>query len=161
MKKMLPKTESETFDERSAGGIVYKTENGKFLWLVIKTTGSKKFRGRETCKFPKGHLKTGEFLKQAALREVEEEGKVKAEVVCKLRSNDYIIWDRLTKKKLVKKVTFFLMKYLEESRLKFYDHEGVVGQEWLPYEEARKILAYESEKMLLDKARKRVEDLIK
>lgn len=169
MKKTLPKIESEAFDERSAGGIVYRIEDRKLEWLIIKTIKTNKYKGKndwrfpkkEVYKFPKGHLKDNEFLKEAAMREVEEEGKVKAKVIYKLGSNNYVIWDKLNKKKLVKKVTFFLMEYLGESRLKFYDYEGVVGQEWLPYEEARKKLAYESEKILLDKAKKRLGDLVK
>jgi 8-oxo-dGTP pyrophosphatase MutT (NUDIX family) len=140
------------YDERSAGGIAYKKENNKVLWLVVKTLSRGK-KMKEVYKFPKGHLKDKEFLKQAALREVEEEGKIKAEIVSKLGSNNYIIWDRETQKKIIKKVTFFLMKYLEQSRLKYYDTEMVIGQEWLTYEEALEKLAYDSEKVLLQKAR--------
>ena len=65
------------YDERSAGGIVYKIEKGKAVWLVVKylSRGIKKNIGKHEMiyKFPKGHLKDKEVLKQAALREVEEE----------------------------------------------------------------------------------------
>jgi len=143
------------YDERSAGGIVCKKEANKILWLVVKTLSRGK-KCKAVFKFPKGHLKTKEFLKQAALREVEEEGKIKAKIVCKLGSNNYIIWDRETHKKIIKKVTFFLMEYVEPSRLKYYDTEMVVGQEWLTVDEALEKLAYDSEKVLLQKAVKRL-----
>lgn len=143
------------YDERSAGGIVYKKEGNKILWLIIKTLNRAK-KSKIVYKFPKGHLKDKEFLKQAALREVEEEGKIKAKIICKLGSNNYIIWDKETHKKIIKKVTFFLMEYVEPSRLKYYDTEMVMDQEWLEQDEANKKLAYDSEKVLLKKAMDRL-----
>jgi ADP-ribose pyrophosphatase YjhB (NUDIX family) len=114
------------YDERSAGGLVYKIENNKVLWLLIKTISSfkseknkKKEKDGAIYKFPKGHLHKNEFLKEAALREVEEEGRVKAKIVTKLRSNDYIIWDKEQRRKIIKKVTFFLMEYSGQSNLKY------------------------------------------
>jgi 8-oxo-dGTP pyrophosphatase MutT (NUDIX family) len=148
------------YDERSAGGIVFKKENGKILWFIIKTVtynSSKKRRRSPVYKFPKGHLKDGEFLKQAALREVEEEGKIKAKIISKVGSNDYIIWDKLEKRKIVKKVSFFLMEYLGESNLKYFDQEIVIERAWLSFEEASKKLDYDSETILLAKAKKKLE----
>jgi ADP-ribose pyrophosphatase YjhB (NUDIX family) len=148
--------------------LVYKIENNKVFWLLIKTISnfkSEKSKRKETdgaiYKFPKGHLKQDEFLKEAALREVEEEGRVKAKIVLKLGSNDYIIWDREERKKIIKKVTFFLMEYAEESNLKYYDTEMVLEREWFSFEEANKLLAYDSEKLLLKKAKIQLENLLK
>ena len=150
------------YDERSAGGLVYKIENGKTLWLLIKTiSGTKKAGQKSIFKFPKGHLQKNEFLKQAALREVEEEGRVKAKIVTKLGSNDYVIWDKEQKKKIIKKVTFFLMEYLGQSNLKYYDTEMVLEREWFSFEEAVGKLAYDSEKILLKKAKTELDKLIK
>ena len=156
------------YDERSAGGLVYKIENNKIFWLLIKTISnfsSQKNKKRETdgavYKFPKGHLDKNEFLKQAALREVEEEGRVKAKVVIKLGSNDYLIWDKELKKKIIKKVTFFLMEYLEQSNLKYYDEEMVLEREWFSFEEALGKLAYDSEKGLLKKAKIELDKILK
>ena len=156
------------YDERSAGGLVYKLENNKTFWLLIKTISSftsEKNKKREqdgaVYKFPKGHLKKDEFLKEAALREVEEEGRVKAKIVTKLGSNDYVIWDKEQKKKIIKKVTFFLMEYLGQSNLKYYDTEMVLEREWFSFEEAVGKLAYDSEKILLKKAKTELDKLIK
>ncbi|MBU1088797.1 NUDIX domain-containing protein, partial [Patescibacteria group bacterium] len=150
MKTNLP------YDERSAGGIVYKIENKKILWLLIKTKGRRKVIRIGTAtkrhpgpllksryKFPKGHLNRDEFLKQAALREVEEEGGIRAEIIEKLGSKNYIIWDTLKRKKIIKKVTFFLMKYLGASDTKYHDAEVVLAREWLSFQEACKKLAYD------------------
>ncbi|HPT66079.1 MAG TPA: NUDIX domain-containing protein [Candidatus Woesebacteria bacterium] len=156
------------YDERSAGGLVYKKENNKILWLLIKTISnftSEKNKKRENdgavYKFPKGHLKKDEFLKEAALREVEEEGRVKAKIVTKLGSNDYLIWDKEQKKKIIKKVTFFLMEYTEQSNLKYYDTEMVLEREWFEFDEASEKLAYDSEKVLLKKAKIELDKILK
>lgn len=146
------------YDERSAGGLVYKKEKNKIFWLLIKTSSRTK---SSIYKFPKGHLQKNEFLKQAALREVEEEGQVKAKIVTKLGSNDYIFWDKLNKKRIIKRVTFFLMEYLEPSKLKYYDTEMVLGREWLEIEAATKKLAFDSEKVLLRKADEKLKSLLK
>jgi ADP-ribose pyrophosphatase YjhB (NUDIX family) len=144
------------YDERSAGGIVYKIEKEKIRWLVVKylSRRPKKDNKHEVVyKFPKGHLNNNEVLKQAALREVEEEGRVKSKIISKIGSNDYIIWDKLQKKKIIKKVTFFLMEYTGESNLKYYDIEVVLDRAWMSYEEATEKLAFDSEKVLLRKAK--------
>ncbi len=153
------------YDERSAGGIVFRESKGKICWLLIKTIPGYKSRKKDKSapvyKFPKGHLKDGEFLKQAALREVEEEGKVKAEVLAKIGSNNYILWDAENRKKIIKKVTFFLMEYEGESSLKYYDSEMVIDRDWYDFDEASEKLEYDSEKVLLKKAKMKLESLMR
>lgn len=148
---MATKIEENLFyDERSAGGLVYKKEGKHTFWLLVKTaTRKSKYL---IYKFPKGHMTGSEYLKQTALREVEEEGRIKAKIICKLASNNYIIWDKLLNKKIIKKVTFFLMEYVGESSLRHFDTEMVMDREWVTYDEAIKKLAYDSEKVLLKKA---------
>lgn len=155
------------YDERSAGGIVYRIDEGKILWLVIKTLSKKNTTRMGTAarkvvfKFPKGHLDNNEVLKAAALREVEEEGRIKSKIITKIGSNDYIIWDKAEHKKIIKKVTFFLMEYEGESSLKYYDNEVVIDRLWLSFEEAMKKLSYDSEKVLLRKANNRLGEIRK
>jgi diadenosine hexaphosphate hydrolase (ATP-forming) len=167
MNKMPVKQENLYYDERSAGGIVFKIVEGRIYWFVIKTLSKKKSgrNGQKTrrtiYKFPKGHLDPGEVLKHAAIREVEEEGRIKADIIDKIGSRDYIIWDEASNRKIIKKVTFFLMEYQEESNLKYYDMETVVGREWFTYEEALKKLAYDFEKNLLKKGHFKLKALLK
>ena len=151
--------EENNWDERSAGGIVFKIDRGRVLWMVIRTQSKKNpfdQRGRRKApvfKFPKGHVNKGEFLKQAALREVEEEARIKARIIDKIGSNDYMIWNKESKKKLKKKVSFFLMEYTGESKMRYSDDEGVLGSYWFTFEAAMKKLAYKSEKQLMRIAR--------
>ncbi|MBP9817881.1 NUDIX domain-containing protein [Candidatus Shapirobacteria bacterium] len=154
------------YDERSAGGIVYKTEDKKIKWLIVKTLGNRfskngRQSGHIVYKFPKGHLAKNEVLKQAALREVEEEGQVKSKIVTKIGSNDYIIWDKLEKRKIIKKVTFFLMEYEADSPLRHFDKEMVLERYWLEFDEAMGKLAYDSEKILLKKAKVKLDETLK
>ena len=92
---------------------------------------------------------------------MEEEGQVKSEIVSKIGSNDYIIWDKLKKKKIIKKVTFFLMEYKGESSLKYYDSEVVLDRVWMTFEEALGKLAYDSEKILLRKVKFKLGGILK
>ena len=149
------------YDERSTGGVVYKQVDGEICWLLIKVLKKKNkgpVRARRgesknfVYKLPKGHLKEGEFLKQAALREVAEEGKVKAEIVLKLGSNNYIYGDRRKSGKIIKRVTFFLMKYVEADDNQYSDAERIVAREWLSIKRAIEKLGYESEKKLVRRA---------
>ena len=152
------------YDERSAGGIVYKFDGDKVFWLVVKTSTNrygKENSNKYVNKFPKGHLRKNEVLKMAAQREVEEEGQVKTKIITKLGSNDYVIWDKEQKKKIIKKVTFFLMEYKGESNLKYFDSEVVLERRWLNFNEAMTALAYDSEKVLLRKAKMRLEEFLK
>lgn len=155
------------FDERSAGGLVFRVTEGRVFWLVIKILSKKTLKNSgETAhvtvyKFPKGHVQDNEVLKQTALREVEEEGRIKSKVISKIGSNDYILWDKETRKKIIKKVTFFLMEYLGESDMRYTDHEVVLDREWLSLEQALDKLAYESERKLLKIAAFRLDALLK
>ena len=166
MEGALTKINDELYyDERSAGGIVYRIENGKVLWLLIKVIPNSKYKSkgerRPVLKFPKGHLKPNEFLKEAALREAEEEGKVKAQIKTKLGSNNYVFFDKEKKRKIIKKVTFFLMEYTGQSDSKYADAEVIIGREWMSYEEATHRLAYDSERILLKKAKQRLEEILR
>ena len=51
------------------------------------------------------------------------------------------------------------MEYVSESNLKYFDQEMVIERSWYTFEEAKEKLAYDSEKVLLSKAKKRLESL--
>ena len=150
------------YDERSAGGLVFRIVDGQIKWLLIKVIKIKKNkmakakRGVDNHNFiyklPKGHLNPGEYLKKAALREVAEEAKVNARIIKKIGSNDYVFKDSITGEKLVKKVTFFLMEYVDKVANNYSDAERIVARVWLNTSWAIEKLAYQSEKQLIKKA---------
>jgi hypothetical protein len=53
------------------------------------------------------------------------------------------------------------MEYLEESNLKYYDIEVILDRVWMTYEEATEKLAFDSEKVLLRKAKIELEERTK
>ncbi|MEK7598007.1 MAG: NUDIX domain-containing protein [Patescibacteria group bacterium] len=135
-----------TIFQTSAGGIVYKRiENCKLkienlLWLICQHSQHKGWV------FPKGLVgdnDKNESMEQAALREVEEEGGVKAKII-----NDQPIktqysyqWNNVLVKKTV---YYFLMEYVSGDP-KNHDWE-MMDAKFAAEEEVKKILTYPSDK---------------
>ncbi len=125
--------------EFSAGGIVF---NSKSQVLVTQHSQNKNWS------FPKGWIDKGESLKDAALREVKEEGGVVAEIVDKVGENKYVYI--MEGEKIFKVVTYFLMKYISGDP-KNHDWE-VSEANWYSPEDALKQLTFSQDKVLLKKA---------
>lgn len=129
----------------SAGGIICKPGD---LWLVRKPKANPGFTGSLGWTFPKGLIDEGETSEQAALREVREEAGVEAEVVKKLPVIKIFFTDH-EGEKVFKTITYFEMKWIKDLPEGFGEEtEEVV---WLSREEAKKQLAFASERGLLDK----------
>ncbi len=129
----------------SAGGIVVR--DGKVL-----VTQHSKHKGWD---FPKGHIETGESKEQAAVREVEEETGVKAQIIEKVGQTEYFYYE--DKQKVLKTVVFFLMKFLEQGEATTAFE--VSGMEWLDPDEVEEKLTFKDTKELWKKAFERVKSL--
>ncbi len=153
--------------EFSAGGVVFKKlkEDNKILWLVRKTSASELYP-KQYWMLPKGRIddtnddKPGPMasglikadeasLQTAALREVREESGVDAGIIKKIGTSMYSFTDPKVGK-ILKFVTFYLMKYIKDLE------EGPDWEtsevKWLPFEEAKKQLSFGGEKEILSKA---------
>src|SRR3989344_5315428 len=130
--------------EISAGGIVFK----KLSWLITQHSQHKGWG------FPKGLIgdkNSKEKMEDAALREVEEEGGVKAkianpkpiEVKYKYRFGEYLV---------DKTVYYFLMEYISGDP-KNHDWE-MMDAKFAPTDEVRKTLTYKSDKEAFEQALK-------
>ncbi len=128
--------------EFSAGGIVFNDE-GK----VLLTQNSSSLNWG----FPKGLIDPGQTSKEAALREVKEEGGVEAEIIDKVGDLKYIFTDKWGDgQKVFKVVTIYLMKYLSGDP---NDHDYEISEaKWCDIDEALKTLSFSSDKALLKKA---------
>ncbi len=106
-------------------------------------------RGRVVWSLPKGHVEEGETTAEAAVREVEEETGVKAEVVAELGVVDF--WFTADDKRVHKTVHHFIMQAIggEISG----DNPEVLTAEWVELDRAAARLAYSDERKLLHKAR--------
>jgi 8-oxo-dGTP pyrophosphatase MutT (NUDIX family) len=156
---------SPVLREFSSGGVVFKNVNNELLWLIAATSPSE-FYPQVYFRLPKGwiddegpdipgpmasgRVKAGEnSLQHAALREVAEEGGVAAEIVKKIGTTNFVYHHRV-RGKVLKFVTFYLMKWLENLP---EGHDGETSEVlWLPYAEAKKKLSFISEKDILSRA---------
>ena len=141
----------ETIYQVSAGGVAHRTENGLIEVVVIQTSSEGRWQ------LPKGIIDAGETPEVAALREVREEAGIACEVIEPLDEIEYwfvAAYDG-PKKRYHKKVFFYLMKFLEGD-VNDHDHE-VVEARWVGIDEAESMLAFESEKKLIVKAKNMLE----
>jgi 8-oxo-dGTP pyrophosphatase MutT (NUDIX family) len=140
-------------NEISAGGIVYQKfeiRNSKFetKWLICQHSAHKGWV------FPKGlvgdHAK-GEAMEQAALREVEEEGGIKAKIVGKQPVKVQYMY-RFQETLVKKTVYYFLMEYICGDP-KNHDWE-MMDAKFATEDEVKKNLTYPSDKEAFEKVLK-------
>lgn len=134
--------------EFSAGGVVFKKKKNEVFWLVTKSAASDLYP-KQVWRLPKGWIDGNETTENAALREVTEEGGVKAKVVKKIETVKYF-FTTAEKVKILKFVTFYLMKWIKDLPDGFDDETSEIA--WLPYQEAYKKLSFSGEKSILKKA---------
>ena len=108
---------------KAAGGIV--TKDNQFLLM---------FR-RGVWDLPKGKLDPNEKSKKAAVREVEEETGVKAEIVEKVCTT----WHTYTQnnQKILKRTKWYWMRSLDDAKMKPQQDEGIEQLVWMTDAEAR------------------------
>lgn len=130
--------------EFSAGGAVYKKEDGQTLWLVCKHSGYHKWV------LPKGLIDKGEKAEETAVREVEEECGVKTKIIAIIPEPEKYIYT-MNNVKIFKMVNYFLMEYVSGD-ISNHDFEmEEVG--WFKFEEAKEKLNFHGAKKVLEKAR--------
>ncbi len=133
----------------SAGGIVLKEEKDGPKILVTQHSGHKGWD------FPKGHREIYESEEQAALREVEEEAGVKAEILERAGQTQYFYFEG--GEKVLKTVVFYLMKYAGEGEATTAFE--VSDKKWLPLNEVEGQLTFKDTKEMWRKVREKIEKL--
>ncbi|HQU93835.1 MAG TPA: NUDIX hydrolase [Pyrinomonadaceae bacterium] len=141
----------ESVYQVSAGGVAHRVIDGRIEIVVIKTSSEGRWQ------LPKGMIDPGETAEIAALREVHEEAGITCEIIEPIDVIEYwfvAAFDGPTKR-YHKKVHFYLMKYLNGD-VNDHDHE-VVEARWVTIVEASRMLAFDTERELIEKAKLRLE----
>jgi 8-oxo-dGTP pyrophosphatase MutT (NUDIX family) len=112
---------------KAAGGIV--TKNNQVLFM--KRLGK--------WDLPKGKIDDGEEKREAALREVEEECGVHAEIVQKIGNTWHTYMQNKTN--ILKKTTWYEMVCLDDSNMKPQKSEDISKLKWVAADEEAKILS--------------------
>ena len=127
--------------EFSAGGIVFNSENQ----VLLTQHSQNKHWG-----FPKGWLDEGETVKEAAIREVREEGGVEAKIIRELPQA--VFFFQINGQKIKKTVTYFLMEYVSGDPK---DHDWEMEEAgWLEKDQVLGRITYSSDKKVFQEALK-------
>ena len=152
--------------EFSAGGVVLRKMRGRWFIAVIEphverpkkapTKSSKKTKEPPVVRaLPKGAIDEGEKPEQTALREVEEETGIRAQMIGKLADIKYVYvrnWG--DKARVFKIVSFYLLLYHAGKLDDIAPEMRVEVQRafWMPLEEAPKKLSYKGEREMTERA---------
>ncbi len=134
----------------SAGGVVYRKVGEGVEWLIRLPKANPGYKGKIGWTFCKGWIDEGENPEEAALREVREEGGIKAKIIDKLSTIKIFFTDAVSGEKIMKFITYFVMNYEMQTEEGFDNETEEVR--WVNKENALQMLAYANEKQLLKAA---------
>jgi len=128
--------------EFSAGGVTVRNFHGRPFMAAVRVKGGK------VLALPKGWIEPGEKAVEAAAREVREEAGIEGELIEKL--GDVRYWYQRDGERVLKIVSFFLFRYRSGS---VEDHDDEVDSaEWVPLEDAPRLLEYKGERQMAEAA---------
>jgi len=139
--------------EVSAGAAVFRTVNGRRLFLVLRSPSGH-------FDFPKGHVEAGETEEEALRRETEEETGIRTLRILPGRTSIRYFYSARGEERgwrvregrglWIFKAVHFRPAETTESAVRISDEH--IGFEWLPYDEARQKLTFENARKVLDMA---------
>ena len=129
--------------ETSAGGVVYRVQDGEPLFLLIRDS-------YRNWGFPKGHLEPEEKPDAAALREVQEETGLDGLLLD--GEIETIDWFFRFRGRLVHKVCHFYLMHTTSSRTKPQRDEGITACRWVRFDEAQRLVSYANAREVLTRA---------
>ncbi len=131
--------------EVSAGGVVFR-EGPAGTEVVLASRRTK--RGDLAWGLPKGQVEPDERAEDTAVREVQEETGIQADIERDLGEISYFyVWEGV---RVRKRVRFFLMR-ATGGDVSQHDHE-MEEVRWFPFREALRMASYGSERQILERA---------
>jgi 8-oxo-dGTP pyrophosphatase MutT (NUDIX family) len=129
--------------ETSAGGVVFRQEDGAHLFLLIRDSYA-------NWGFPKGHLENAERAEDAAVREVREEtGLRELELRGMIESID---WYFRFRGRLIHKVCHFFLMETTQRETAPQRAEGITACRWVSFPEATAAISYANARQVLRRA---------
>lgn len=133
--------------EMSAGLIVFTMKNDELWYLLLHYQAGH-------WDFPKGHIDPGETKHEAALRELQEETGLQADIISDIEYKIEYYFRYPDRKELIHKIVyFFIARALTHKVTLSYEH---IDSMWLPYKQAFAKLTYKNAKNILKKAHKQL-----
>lgn len=133
--------------ETSAGGVVFRMDEGTPLFLLIRDSYA-------NWGFPKGHIERDESAEEAALREVREETGLRELSSCGLI--DTIDWYFRFRGRLIHKSCHFYLMETSQSDTAPQHAEGITACQWVGYAEAHEAVSYANAREVLRRAREMI-----
>ena len=140
----------DTQTQVSAGGAVFREQATTVEVALISVGNTPRWQ------LPKGLVDRGETPEVAALREIREEAGIEATIVDKIETVEYWYQAKVEGRRVRyhKFVHFFLMLYVS-GNVAEHDHE-VNEARWVEIGAALELIAFKSERGVLEKARARM-----
>ena len=141
----------ETLDQISAGGVAFRWQDSNLEIAIVSVKPKLRWQ------LPKGIVDPGETPQVTAVREVREEAGVETDLIKLIETIEY--WYRSTKNgrpvRFHKFVHFYLLEYKGGDVLD-HDHE-VEESRWVSFEDAVEMLAFKSEREVVEKAQEMIQ----
>jgi len=136
---------------QSAGGVVFRQDDGQAAILLLKHESGK-------WMLPKGTIERGETPEEVALREVREEtGISRVRVVADLGEERYYFFWRSEDAFYDKTVRYFLLEFLGGEDAAPQTEEGFVATEWVPLGTALERIKYKETREVVRRAKEFLE----
>ena len=143
----------ETLEQVSAGGVAFRWQDSVPQAAIVSVKPSLRWQ------LPKGIVDPGEAPESTAVREVIEEAGIETNLISLIETIEY--WYRSTRYgkpvRFHKFVHFYLLEY-RRGDVSDHDHE-VEEARWVSFEEAINMLAFKSEREVVEQAREMIEGL--
>lgn len=149
-----PPTKPPTETQTSAGGVVVRRRANQPVEVVLIAVGP-----QQRWQLPKGLIDPSETPETAATREVREETGIEGQLVAPLETIEYwyVATRQGTRTRYHKYVHFFLFDYMAGD-VANHDYE-VNEARWVTFDESIHLLAFASERRVVEQARTMVETI--